>query len=91
VNVLVCDTGPLVAVLNKDDKDHDRCVALFDEFDGPLVVPSLIVTEVCYLAQTRIGGDEDAANVSSRRNILFGVWSWRGMDGRVLRRGRSLV
>ncbi|MGI5222594.1 type II toxin-antitoxin system VapC family toxin [Nocardia sp. CA-290969] len=55
MSALVCDTGPLVAVLNERDKYHDASVALFDEFNGDLVVPSLIVTEVCYLAQTQIG------------------------------------
>ena len=71
MNVLVCDTGPLVAVLNQDDKHHDRCVALLDGFDGRLVVPSLVVTEVCYLAQTRIG--PDAAPTSSERPST-GIW-----------------
>jgi uncharacterized protein len=55
VKALVCDTGPLLAALNDHDKHHAASVALFDGFDGALIVPSLIVTEVCYLAQTQVG------------------------------------
>ena len=55
MKALVCDTGPLLAALNERDKHHAASVALFDGFEGILVVPSLIVTEVCYLAQTQIG------------------------------------
>ena len=55
MKALICDTGPLLAALNDRDKHHAASVALFDGFDGVLIVPSLIVTEVCYLAQTQIG------------------------------------
>jgi hypothetical protein len=37
------------------DAHHQAAVELFDSFEGELVVPSLIVAEVCYLLQTRIG------------------------------------
>jgi uncharacterized protein len=55
VTAIVCDTGPLLAVLNKRDKLHGTCVSSFDESAGDLIVPSLIITEVCYLAQTQVG------------------------------------
>lgn len=60
MKTLVCDTGPLLAVLNDRDKHHAASVALFDGFDGALIVPSLIVTEVCYLAQTQVGSQAEA-------------------------------
>ncbi|MGH3246801.1 MAG: type II toxin-antitoxin system VapC family toxin [Trebonia sp.] len=65
MRALVCDTGPLLAVLNDRDKLHKACVALFDGFDGDLVVPSLIVTEVCYLAQTQVGPQAEARFLDS--------------------------
>jgi predicted nucleic acid-binding protein len=58
---VVCDTGPLLAVLNSRDKNHASASAFFDGFDGDLIVPALIVTEICYLAQTRIGPEAKAA------------------------------
>lgn len=65
MKTLVCDTGPLLAVLNDRDKYHAASVALFDSFDGVLVVPSLIVTEVCYLAQTQVGPEAEASFIDS--------------------------
>jgi hypothetical protein len=65
VTAIVCDTGPLLAVLNDRDKLHKACVTFFDTFDGDLVVPSLIVTEVCYLAQTQVGSQAEARFLDS--------------------------
>lgn len=65
MKALVCDTGPLVAVLNDSDKHHAASVALFDGFAGDLIVPSLIVTEVCYLAQTQVGPQAEARFLDS--------------------------
>jgi predicted nucleic acid-binding protein len=65
VKAIVCDTGPLLAVLNDRDKHHAASVALFDGFEGSLVVPSLIVTEVCYLAQTQVGPQAEARFLDS--------------------------
>lgn len=33
--MIVCDTGPLVAVLNKNDADHRRCLDLLETNPGP--------------------------------------------------------
>jgi hypothetical protein len=38
MKALVCDTGPLLAVLNDRDKHRAASVAFFDGFDGPLIV-----------------------------------------------------
>jgi predicted nucleic acid-binding protein len=44
---LVLDTGPIVAALNKGDKDHRRCAALLAGADD-LLIPSPILVEVDY-------------------------------------------
>ena len=59
--MIICDTGPLVAVLNANDKDHQRCTSFLEAHPGPLLVPSPIVTEVCYLTETRVGPGAEAA------------------------------
>ncbi|QBS42364.1 type II toxin-antitoxin system VapC family toxin [Nocardia sp. CS682] len=47
--MIVCDTGPLLAIANSKDSEHQSCTtALIDE-PGPLIVPATIVTEVCYM------------------------------------------
>ncbi|QSB16393.1 type II toxin-antitoxin system VapC family toxin [Natronosporangium hydrolyticum] len=45
--MIVVDTGPLVAALNSDDKDHERCLRLLETHQGRLLVPGPVLTEVC--------------------------------------------
>jgi predicted nucleic acid-binding protein len=59
--VIICDTGPLVAVLNADDKYHDACRDLLEHERGPLIVSAPVLTEVCYLAATRLGAIAEAS------------------------------
>lgn len=63
--MIICDTGPLVAVLNAADKDHQRCTQFLETYLGPLLVPSPIVTEVCYMAESRVGSTAEAAFLRS--------------------------
>ncbi|MFC4062305.1 type II toxin-antitoxin system VapC family toxin [Planomonospora corallina] len=53
--MLVCDTGPLYAVMNRKDQDHDRCLELLEAHPGPLVVPGPVLAEVCWLLESRVG------------------------------------
>jgi uncharacterized protein len=66
--VIICDTGPLVAVLNSEDKHHDACRHLLENERGPLVVPAPVLTEVCYLAATRLGAAVEAAFLDALAN-----------------------
>jgi uncharacterized protein len=50
---LLLDTGPLVAAIDRSDKHHDRCVALLESAEGPLLVPSTVLVEVCWLLEER--------------------------------------
>jgi predicted nucleic acid-binding protein len=63
--VIVCDTGPLVAALNADDKHHAASRDLMLRFQGPLVVPAPVLTEVCYLTATRLGPQVEASFLDS--------------------------
>ncbi|WP_280442263.1 type II toxin-antitoxin system VapC family toxin [Nocardia brasiliensis] len=47
--MIVCDTGPLLAIANIRDSEHAACTAALSTAAGPLVVPTTIVTEVCYM------------------------------------------
>ena len=47
--MILCDTGPLVAVFNAVDSDHVRCAEFLRGNWSRLVVPSLAVTEICHL------------------------------------------
>lgn len=52
---LVLDAGPLYAYLDRDDALHDASLSLLETHPGPLVVPMLVITEVAYLANRRLG------------------------------------
>jgi predicted nucleic acid-binding protein len=45
---LVCDTGPLLASIDRDDPDHLPCVQLLEATDEVLVIPGLVLGEVDY-------------------------------------------
>lgn len=63
--MIVCDTGPLVAVLNENDADHRRCLDLLEQHPGPLLVPSPVLAEVCYFLETRVGPEAEARFLGS--------------------------
>ncbi|MGH3821475.1 MAG: type II toxin-antitoxin system VapC family toxin [Pseudonocardiaceae bacterium] len=59
--ILVVDTGPLVAAFNKKDRAHEVCTELLTTTSAQLVVPAPVLTEVCYLIETRNGTRAEAA------------------------------
>jgi predicted nucleic acid-binding protein len=46
---ILLDTGPLVALLSKDDSDHTRAEKLFSECSPPFRCCEAVVAEACYL------------------------------------------
>jgi predicted nucleic acid-binding protein len=66
--MLIVDAGPLYAAAAKRDRNHQRCVDLLTGAERPLIVPSLVVTEVCYLLGDRIGPRAELAFVRSIAN-----------------------
>ncbi len=53
--MLIVDTGPLVAYLNRNDPDHERCASLLEERSDDLLVTPYVVTEACYLVSKYVG------------------------------------
>jgi predicted nucleic acid-binding protein len=54
--VTLCDTGPLVALLNRGDADHTRCLATLEALStSELVTTWPCLTEAMYLLG-RVGG-----------------------------------
>ncbi|GAA3005853.1 type II toxin-antitoxin system VapC family toxin [Streptosporangium longisporum] len=58
--MLICDTGPLYAAMNRKDQDHDRCLDLLETHPGPLILPGPVLAEVCWLLESRIGPAAEA-------------------------------
>ena len=48
---LLVDAGPLVAILNRDDRDHQLCVDALQAFREPLLTTWMPVTEAMYLLE----------------------------------------
>jgi uncharacterized protein len=45
----LCDAGPLIAIIDADELDHDACLAALDELALPLVTTWPAFTEAMYL------------------------------------------
>jgi uncharacterized protein len=45
----LCDAGPLIAIIDGDEPDHDACLAALDELALPLVTTWPAFTEAMYL------------------------------------------
>lgn len=53
--MLVCDTGPLLALLDADDRHHASCVAMVEELGHDLVVPGPVLVELDYWVRKELG------------------------------------
>ncbi len=51
------DAGPLIAIIDADEADHDACISAVDGLDLPLVTTWPAFTEAMYLL-ARAGGTE---------------------------------
>jgi predicted nucleic acid-binding protein len=72
--VIVCDTGPLVAVALSNDQDHHACVELFTGLHlarRELLVPAPVIAEVGYLPGSRAGARAEALFLRSLTNGDF--------------------
>lgn len=57
----IVDTGPLYAVADADDDEHEACLSVLERSDLELVVPALVVAEATYLVGRRLGARAEAA------------------------------
>jgi predicted nucleic acid-binding protein len=56
---VLVDAGPLYAYVDADDRHHRACLDLLESHPGPLVVPTLVITEAAYLIGTRLGANAE--------------------------------
>jgi len=58
---VVVDTGPRVAIADRDDDHHQVCLDWFDRYAGPVIVPAPVIVEVCWLLGRRVGPAAETA------------------------------
>jgi predicted nucleic acid-binding protein len=58
--MILVDTGPLVAVGDRDDAAHARCVTALANAQSPLLVIGPVIAEVCYLLGREVGAAAEA-------------------------------
>lgn len=61
----VVDAAPLYAALDRRESEHTACLRALKSPDVHLVIPILVVTEVCYLIEQRLGPTAEAAFLSA--------------------------
>jgi hypothetical protein len=49
VRNILLDTGAFVALLDKSEKNHERCVTFFKEYKGKVLATEPVLTEAVYL------------------------------------------
>ncbi|PXX54080.1 hypothetical protein DFR70_12561 [Nocardia tenerifensis] len=73
ITALVVDAGPLYAYVDADDAHHVDCLNLLQTHRGPLVVPTLVITEAAYLIGTRLGAEAEVQFLGDFAEGLFTV------------------
>ena len=53
--MILVDAGPLIALLDRDDRDHDDCAVALADLTGPLLTTWPALTEAMYLLGDRTG------------------------------------
>jgi len=46
---VILDTGPFVALLDRSERNHRRCLEFFKDFEGQLLTTEPVLTETLYL------------------------------------------
>ncbi|HXT94724.1 MAG TPA: PIN domain-containing protein [Polyangia bacterium] len=58
MRAVLLDTGVIVALLDRSERDHERCRAALRELSGPLVTCEAVIAEACYLLRRVAGAPE---------------------------------
>jgi predicted nucleic acid-binding protein len=84
---LICDTGPLLAALDRDDPDHELCASLLAGSREDLVVPGLVLAELDYWCR-KIG--LEGAWLTFLEDVEAGAWRLAWPTPADIRRAREL-
>jgi uncharacterized protein len=68
---LLLDTGPFVALLNRDERQHRACVEVFSQCQEPLLTTEAVLTETLYLLSAYPGGQQRAIDLILRGAVVL--------------------
>jgi uncharacterized protein len=51
----IVDTSFLFALTDRNDHNHGRVLAIAQTGKEPLIIPSVVLPEICYLISSRLG------------------------------------
>ena len=67
---VLLDTGVIVALLDRSERRHARCVAAIAELERPLVTCEAVIAESCYLLR-RLSGAAEAVLENVARGVFL--------------------
>ncbi|AKN15484.1 twitching motility protein PilT [Mycobacterium haemophilum DSM 44634] len=73
MGAIVVDAGPLYAYVDADDAHHASSLELLQTHPGPLIVPTLVITEVVHLLGTRLGTEPEVRFLGDLADGAFTV------------------
>ncbi|HUH68079.1 MAG TPA: PIN domain-containing protein [Mycobacterium sp.] len=73
MGAIVVDAGPLYAYVDADDAHHASSLELLQTHPGPLIVPTLVITEVVYMLGTRLGAETEVRFLGDLADGAFAV------------------
>ena len=68
---LVVDTGPLIALLDRSERNHERCVEVVREWRGQLVTTEAVLTEAMYLLNATWQAQQNCLELFTRATIVL--------------------
>jgi len=73
--MIIADTGFWVALLNRRDDLHRQAKACAAQIQEPLITTLPVMTEVCYLLQTRCGHQRSVEFLLAQQEGLFQIFA----------------
>ena len=86
--IVLADTGPLYALVDASDAWHRRVLAWWEEHGATVVVPVVVLPEVTYLLQNRIGPAAEEAFV---RAVADGEFTLEELEPEDVRRAADVM